>query len=263
MRYFDSLVHTTNDGSWLGSTRYDASYDRLMRELDAVPNSRACLVAIAGHVDNQWVMEHSGRSQGRLVPVGSINPAEYSTSTGAEAAVQELFEQGFRGLKLHPRLGDYDPLDERNLAAIEAACDVGLVVFLDTLFRQPRRLTRHASDVIDQVAQISTSGRVVLLHGGGPAMLEVFDLVRMHTHLVLDLSFSLMRYAGSSLDADMQFIFQQLDQRVTIGSDMPEYTPTQALARFEALTVGLGDEKRQNILWRNLEMLFPSPANVS
>ena len=258
MMFFDSLVHTTDDGRWLGGDRYDASYDRLIRELDKVPNSRACLVAIADYVDNNTVLEHAARAEGRLVPVGSLNPARFADEVAVAEAVTGLRADGFLGLKLHPRLGHYDPLDPRSIAAIRSACDCGLVVFLDTLFRQPERVVRHTTDVIDEVAKVSTGGKVVLLHGGGPAMLEVFELVRIHAHLILDVSFSMMRYRGSSLDADIRFLFWQLDQRVTIGSDMPEYTPEQALIQFNALSDGLPEEKRENILWRNLDALFPS-----
>jgi predicted TIM-barrel fold metal-dependent hydrolase len=127
---------------------------------------------------------------------------------------------------------------------------------LDTFFRQRNRPTRHPADVIDLIAVACRNTNVVLLHGAGPHLLELFELVRMHAHLTADLSFTMLRYQGSSLDQDIQFLCSRLDQRVTVGSDFPEYTPTEALQRFRAMTQNLPEEKRENILWRNLDRLF-------
>jgi predicted TIM-barrel fold metal-dependent hydrolase len=65
-----------------------------------------------------------------------------------------------------------------------------------------------------------------------------------------------MRYARSSVDADIRFMVQNLDQRMSLGSDFPEYTPAEALARFAVLTEGLPERKRENVAWRNLAALF-------
>ena len=78
----------------------------------------------------------------------------------------------------------------------------------------------------------------------------------MHANLILDVSFTLMRYAGSSIDLDIRFLCETLDQRVTVGSDFPEYVPADARARIAALADGVASDKLQNILFRNLEALF-------
>src|SRR5262245_32598730 len=52
MKRFDSLVHATRDGRWLGPKPCDASLGRLISELDRAECARACLVALAEHVDN-------------------------------------------------------------------------------------------------------------------------------------------------------------------------------------------------------------------
>ena len=91
---------------------------------------------------------------------------------------------------------------------------------------------------------------------GGAHLLGMFEMVRMHEHLLLDLSFTLLRYAGSSLDLDIRFLCEALDQRLTVGSDFPEYTPADALARIVELSKGLALSKCENILFRNLEKLF-------
>jgi len=255
MRRFDSLVHVTRDGRWI-SRGHDAGIQRLNAELERANVSRACLVGLAGVTDNDYLMECARSAPGRFVPVAGVDPTRHADAD-TSAAVKAIARAGFRGLKLHPRLNAYDPLDPRCLATIREASGRGLVVLLDTLFRQRGRPTAHAADIVDRLANACPDARIVLLHAGGPALMEVAEVVRLQPGLMLDLSFTLIRYAGSSLDADIRWTMQNLDQRVVIGSDMPEYTPADAFARAEELADGLPVEKWTNIAHLNLDRLFP------
>jgi len=256
LRYFDSLVHATADGTWLGGTRYDASLDRLLGEMERVAPCRACLVSIADYQDNETLARVARTHPKRFVPIAGLNPGSLQHLSEVESEVAKLASQGFPGIKLHPRLNSYDPLDERCLAAIHAAGRKGLVVFLDTLFRQKRVSTRHPADVVDNIATQCGETQILLLHGGGAHLLEMFEIVRLHSHLILDVSFTLLRYTGSSVDPDIRFLCERLDQRLTVGSDFPEYLPSEALKRITELTDGLAPQKKENIFFYNLENLF-------
>src|ERR1700690_4260869 len=72
--FFDSLTHITADGSWLGNTRRDARRERLLTELEQCAPARACLVAIAGVIANEIVLDTARQHPEQFVPIGSINP---------------------------------------------------------------------------------------------------------------------------------------------------------------------------------------------
>lgn len=254
-RFFDSLVHATADGTWLGGTRYDAGLGRLLHEMERVGSCRACLVAISGYQDNATVAAMARDHPDLFVPIAGFNPVHFDRCQIPEA-VASLAKQGFAGIKLHPRLNNYDPVDARALATIEVAGRYGMVVFLDTLFRQRNIPTRHPADVIDIIAHHCGDTRIILLHGGGGHLIEMFEMVRMHANLTLDLSFTLLRYAGSSIDLDIRFLCRALDQRLTVGSDFPEHSPLEARERIMSLADGLARDKLENILFRNLDALF-------
>lgn len=256
MTFFDSLVHATADGSWLGGNKYDASLARLEKEMASAGVERACLVAIADHVDNDTVSRMAAANPERLVPIGSINPGRLRDVAAVRKPVAEIAKAGFAGLKLHPRLNEYNPLDDRAVAAVRSAGEEGLVVFLDTLFRQKGIATSHPADIADQLAVRCPHTRIVLLHGGGASLLQMADVVAAHPNLTLDLSFTILRYQGSSLDADLRYVFRMLDRRTVVGSDFPEYTPAEVLARFNELAGDLAEEKRANMLHKNLTELF-------
>ncbi len=258
MNFFDSLTHITTDGRWFGESHQDASLPRLLADMDAAGAGRACLVGIDGYVDNAVILEAALAHPRRFVPIAGVNPALLATTRRVEAVLKGLKARGFAGIKLHPRLNGYDPLDAKAVAAIEIAGELGLVVLLDTLFRRKGLATRHAPDVVDHLAAACPDTRILLLHGTGPTMMELYEIVRCNDNLLLDLSFTLMRYRGSSrLDADMNFLFKTTDQLVTIGSDFPEYSPAETLARFRELSAGVEAHRADNILFRNLERWFP------
>jgi len=255
-KYFDSLTHVTRDGSWFGDGRCDATPTSLVRLMDEANVYRACLVSIADYLDNDFTMQAAQQHPTRFVPIAGLNPRVLPTVRRVEATVADIARQGFAGIKLHPRLNAYDPLEEKSLAVFEAAAEHGLVILLDTLFRRRGLATRHAPDVIDYLANACPDTRMLLLHATGPTMLEMFEIVRANPNLILDFSFSIMRYAGSRLDDDMHYLFKTTDQLATIGSDFPEYSPTTMLKRFRELTTGIEDYRIENIAFRNLERLF-------
>jgi len=258
---FDSLVHVTRNGGWING-KDDASYPRLVRELDRAGVARACLVGLAGIVDNQYILECANASNERLVPIAGMDPSRCVDESAILDEVARIAGAGFAGIKLHPRLNGYDPDGSSCLQAIRAASEHRAVVFLDTLFRQHPHPTAHAADIIDRIAHQCAGAAIVLLHGGGAALLEVAEVVRLHATLMLDLSFTLLHYAGSSLDADIRWVMDRLDQRIVIGSDMPEFTPAAAFSRAEQLADGLATEKWANMAHGNLERLFPARSSL-
>lgn len=257
IRLFDSLTHITRDGRWFGEA-IDASLPKLLSDMDAAGVPRALLVTIAGYdMDDATTMAAARAHPHRFVPIAGYNPRLAATTRRVQAAVAEIKRQGFAGIKLHPRLNGYDPLDPKCIDTIEAAGEHGLVILLDTLFRRRGLATRHAPDVIDALVAACPETKMVLLHGTGTTMLDLYEIVRCNDHLLLDLSFTIMRYRGSSrLDDDMHFLFKTTDRLVTVGSDWPEYTQAATLERFAALTQGIEAERIDNIAWRNLERLF-------
>jgi predicted TIM-barrel fold metal-dependent hydrolase len=257
MKFFDSLTHITADGRWFGETHADASLPRLLADMDQAGAYRACLVAIADYADNQVIIDAARAHPRRFVPIAGVNPRLLATSRRVDAVVRGIKAAGFAGIKLHPRLNGYDPLDPKMIDVIGAAGEQGLVILLDTLFRRRGLATRHAPDVIDHLAAACPDTQMLLLHGTGPTMMELYEIVRCNDKLMLDLSFTIMRYRGSSrLDADMNFLFKTTDRLVTIGSDFPEYSPAATLERFAQLVDGVDTPRLENITWRNLDRLF-------
>jgi len=63
---------------------------------------------------------------------------------------------------------------------------------------------------------------------------------------------TICKYEGSSIDLDLEFMFQQFDRRICIGSDFPEYTLAKLRERFKLLSKNIDLKKKENITFRNI-----------
>ena len=94
------------------------------------------------------------------------------------------------------------------------------------------------------------------MHGGTHEVLRFSELVRFNKNLLLDLSLTICKYRGSSLDMDIKYLFNQFDQRICIGTDYPEFSHVEVRNRFEHFSKGLTKIKKENIAFKNLENFF-------
>ena len=248
---FDALTHVTADGQWF-DTRHDASLGRLLSCLKDAGPSFACVVGIDGYNMPDDYIHSVCESTPALVPIAGFTPGE-STAAALGERLESIRARGFRGIKIHPTLCGVS-LEDPALADTFAACDsLDLRIFLCTFCRRRGAVTHRApiDAIYDLLASHPRVG-VVLVHGGLSELMTYADMVRGTENAVLDLSWTLMKYAGSSLDLDLAYLFRNLDRRLVVGSDFPEFTPAQVRARVGELTEGLSAEKVANVMWRNL-----------
>lgn len=250
---FDSLTHVTVDGRWF-DTSYDASVSRLSAEIQLAAPCMACVVAIPGYnMPNSFVLDVCARDPVRLIPIAGLDPNLFGSRNEAEAELRRLREYGFRAVKIHPTLCNVH-LDSLAFHWAMEACErTTMPVFLCTIMR--RRGYVPSFSPIDLVYRtfVRHSGvRVLFLHSGLSDLLAYADLVRALPNALMDLSLTLMKYKGSSLDLDFTYLFNHLDRRCVVGSDFPEYSPFGLRGRVHQLSVSVPAEKLENVCWRNL-----------
>lgn len=251
----DSLTHLTPDGRWFSST-HDASEDALLRQMDETGTERAAVVGLAGHIPNDFVLDVCTRRSDRFLPVGSFNPAAYAGEAEVAAAARdELRGRGFTGVKLHPRLGGYSPLDPRVFALLDemAGWSRPPAVWLCTYFHfAGGRLERSPVEIIHEMVGRYPGLPFVLLHGTGPDILRLAHAVRANANAYLDLSYTAPRYAGSSVELDLRYLLNTFEQRLLFGSDFPEITLPEARACFDRLCAGAKPGAREAVEGSNL-----------
>jgi len=253
----DSLAHVTPDGKWF-NTGHDASEDRLLREMDNGHVEQSVVVALAGYIDNEYVHEVCAQSDGRLIPGASLNPTAHDTPKQAAAEAWKILGSGdFPVLKLHPRLNGYDPLDPRCLALLRAVSEMQPTVriWLDSIFRNSKvLLSKHPVDTVQTLLHTFPDLQFILLHGGGPLLLQMTELLSGYPNLTMDISLTAVYYHQTSLLQDIIFLLDKRDQRVVAGSDFPEFVPTDYLKLLDHLAHenGVTPKKLAAVLGANL-----------
>jgi predicted TIM-barrel fold metal-dependent hydrolase len=247
---FDALSHPTVSGRWLDSA-HDARIEPLLSAMKGAGYGMACAVGLAGVGD----YTHEGfaamcRPHAELVPIAGIDPR----APDLELQLDAVRELGFRGIKLHPRFSKFALDDESFVSALAGARDRDLVVMLCTyahgaIASYPVRDPLYA--LVSSLKRVP-GVRLVLLHGGDVDLMRWAQLARHEEHLLLDVSYTMMKYRGSSLDADLRFLLSSFHRRVCVGVDHPEYDHASVRERFEELTDGFDGDARRDVGYRSL-----------
>ena len=251
----DANVHATRDGGWFG-TGHDASLGRLLAELDRAGVDRAVLTGLAGATSTEDVLALCREAGGRLLPVGAFDPAAHDSPEAVRrAARDELSGRGLLGVKLHPRLGRYDVLDDRVLALLDELAswdDERLGVWICTLLHVPGLRPRQPPvEALCELVGRTPELTFVLVHGGGPDLLRLATAVRSAPNALLDLSYTVTHLGGSSVGDDLAHLLETFDERLVFGSDFPEGDISEALERLAA---------PPNVLGGNLARVFELAA---
>lgn len=111
---------------------------------------------------------------------------------------------------------------------------------------------------LHRVAQLDRSVPIVLIHGFTTGLLQASEFVRANENVFLDLSWTLQKYANSSLRDDLRWLMKNLDQKILVGTDWPENSFIDSVSIFsDILTEArLEPEKVDNIVRQNAERVF-------
>lgn len=240
---FDSLTHPRLAP---GGERSFAAVEASLRQNGF---SRACAVAMPDdpdYDDGRWLQACANH------PV-FVAVAPLLLSDDLPLRMAEVARQGFAAVKIHPRLLGPGFSPQWLVAALQAAADHNVPVMLCTYFAH-RFGVAGCLDFEGLVACLRQvpATNVVLLHGGTTRLLELSEIVRHNPNLLLDISFTLCKYPGSSLDNDLKFLAQLFDRRICVGSDWPDFDHAQTRARYDWLVAGLAPEQADNIGFGNL-----------
>lgn len=253
---FDCLTHPTLTGAWPG--RDDpgcADIGRLVREMDAAGVKWAFAVGLKGMggYDEKRYSALAASGGGRLFPVAYLDFDKVKNLSAAKRSLASMKATGYAGVKIHPRIAGITFRHPLLPDVMNSAWDLGLVVMVCTYFYSPRRdAAENSPETLAALLHETQDSRVILLHAGGVRLLETIELARAYRNVLLDLSFTLCKYEGSSLDLDLAYAFRHFDRRICVGSDHPEFSPRALRERFELLSQGLDLEKKKNIAHRNL-----------
>jgi predicted TIM-barrel fold metal-dependent hydrolase len=252
---FDSATHPAIQGGWLASLpdiRNDVS--DLLREMTDSDVRWALALGMAGigGYDAEAYADFVRSASPKLLPVAYCEFDKLPSTDRVKPYVSRLASRGYAGLKIHPRFS-HVPLTHPYLEyVIKASNDAGLFVCLCTMLMHPVCGPENSmAHLMALLGRVSTE-KMILLHGCTVRVLELMEMAKVFKNKLVDLSYTLLKYEGSSVDADIRWLFQHCDRRICVGSDHPEWPLKRLRARFETFAAGLDDIQAENIAYKNL-----------
>jgi predicted TIM-barrel fold metal-dependent hydrolase len=260
---FDSLTHPSLDGTWL-TPRWNGtnSFRQVVASMKEANVRWAWAVSMGttGPYDIERYVEACAESDVRLFPAAFMDVSAFTSLPQVEDWLLDRKQRGFFGVKLHPRVGHFDFQHQLLPGIISTANRLGLTPLLCTYFHSGDPACRSPSllTLRDMLCQVHDE-KLILLHSGATRLLDVSEMTRPFKKVLLDLSWTLCEFDGSSLDLDLRYVMDRCRGRVCIGSDSPEYLPSQMRVRFDQLTLGFSQEHREQLAFRNMFTLTGLP----
>jgi predicted TIM-barrel fold metal-dependent hydrolase len=136
---------------------------------------------------NDTVAEYVHTNPNKLIGFAAICPTEDNALAEMDRAVHEL---GFRGLKMSPIYGGWDPQDPRALAIFAKAEAYGLPIMFHQGTTFPRKAPlKYANPVLlEDIALRFPDLKMIIAHIGHPWETEAIVLIRKQPNVFADIS---------------------------------------------------------------------------
>jgi predicted TIM-barrel fold metal-dependent hydrolase len=256
----------------LPHTQFDpatCTVDATLARMDAAGVDRSVVWCLGASLDacrsyNDFVAKAAADHPDRFIPFATAHPA------GGEAAVAEVHraatELGMAGLKLHPDVFAIPIDDERFLALLGAARELGLAFVTHVHPTLIRELPDGADDADDPITTTprptySSADRVgALLATWDSPRVQLAHMGAMTRPDVRAASVT-FQTAGASAEAIRVAIATVGIERIVFGADYPFFSPESEIAKITGL--GLDQAATARMLSGNAleRVLAAAPAN--
>jgi predicted TIM-barrel fold metal-dependent hydrolase len=209
--------------------------DDLLRALDEAAVDMAVVIPLPGVATNEFVQRECARHPSRLV---ALYTPEFDDPSQTLAKLRRYAEHyPLHGIKIHPRVQGvtaHDPIVREVLAFMN---ERRRPVLFDN-FPHGKEVDEPAllPMAYHRRAQEFPEVTMVLAHAGGHRVMDAFLVAKANPRVMLETSFTLNYYQGSSVEADLAFVVRRTHPgRILHGSDFP--------------SCGVGDYLRQMQRW--------------
>lgn len=251
MKLIDTCAHPTLNGKWIQNSK-GQSFEEHFKCCEKSNVINACAIGLPGIGDyeHKRYFDAANAFGSFYYPVAAITKTNLKLLADELEVIKDI---GFKAVKLHPRLLRFE-LNQGWLNSFFYHCArLDFIVFycsypFCTVCNMPG--TDHFCLVVNAL-KTTPHLKIVLLHGGGVELMKFAELTRFNENILLDLSLTIMKYQGSSLDLDIQFLLEKFDRRISIGTDHPEWDISEVRRRIDYLSPNVSPRKLKNVMSLN------------
>lgn len=252
---FDSLAHPTITGKWINEKYCEGyeinSYIEDMNRFNIIGAFIVGMDKIGGY---NYKTFSKISNDNRLFYIAYFDFIEIVDNNKLLInKILELKKLGYKGLKIHPRFSKLSIIDSRIIKLIKICNDNDLVVLLCTHFcGNSKSDTSNSLQSLRELLSDLDGNKILLLHGGTVNLLSLIEICSPYQNALIDLSYTICKYEGSSIDLDLRWAFKNYDRRICIGSDYPEFSIQKLRERFRFLAHEISFDKLENIAYKNI-----------
>jgi len=215
----DAHVHITENGEWF-NTNHNASVERLIKSIGESEIDKAVVLPIAPFISNEFVAKVCSEYPDKLIGFASVNPLE---SDAVKKLEEDVVKYDLKGLKLHPKLQEFQ-LDNPNvLLVIEKAAELNIPVLIDAWIGSKDVEHQDLISSIGRVANKTPSAKIILPHLGGFNYNEIPQIAHDNDNIYFDLSLVLTYFDRKTIYDHIVPIMKDIGaNRLIYGSDYPE-----------------------------------------
>jgi predicted TIM-barrel fold metal-dependent hydrolase len=252
---FDCLMHPSISGEWIKNSSYNSPLNALLVEMKNHNVNWGFAVGMKGigNYNDKKYVSFIRKNAPDLFPVAFIDINRLDSQTRITSYLKKLKGLGYSGIKLHPRLAEFNLADKKLSGLVKSANDLELSVLLCTYFYSKKKNAYNNSiESLAMLLEKISDEKIILVHSGSVRLMEVAEIARVFKNTLLDLSFTMVKYEGSSIDSDIKYLFQNFDRRICVGSDFPEFSINKLRERFNFFSEGIETGKLENIAFKNV-----------
>lgn len=248
MKIFDSLVHPLLSGK-KNKHGISTSFEDIHASLAGTGIEKLMAIGMPTEDYEHLKFFQECQKYSAFIPVAALTLSE-----APEKELHRIKDIGYSAIKIHPRSLAGTLSVSVLQKALEEAALLDLRVLLCTYCFFDVRSATHLllDEIVRVVSRSPRSLKLMLVHGGVFDLLKILEMSKYSDNILVDLSYTMMKYKGSSMDLDIDYAMNFFDRRVCIGSDYPDFTLKDFSERALLLSKELPDNKRENILYRNL-----------
>lgn len=215
----DAHVHITENGKWF-NTNHNASVRRLIKSLEESKIDKAVVLPIAPFISNEFVAKVCSEYPKKLIGFASVNPLD---SDAVKKLEEDVIKYDLKGLKLHPRLQEFQLADKNAQLVIKKAAELNIPVLIDAWIGSNDVEHQDLISSISHIAKKIPSAKLILAHLGGFNYDEIPQIARDNGNIYFDLSFVLTYLDQKTIHNYIVPIIKNIGaNRLIYGSDYPE-----------------------------------------
>ncbi|RKX65231.1 hypothetical protein DRP44_06775 [candidate division TA06 bacterium] len=252
----DAHTHIHPDAKGFGE-KYDASVENLINSLENSDVDKAIVLPIYPEIPNKFVADACKKYPDKLIGFASVNPLEGVKA--AEILEKDVKRYNLKGLKLHPRLQDFDLKDPRLIPIFQKCAELKIPVVVDAFPGINLSNNESIPVLIGRIASTVPDVNIIIAHAGGYKILDTLFVAKSYENIYLDISYTPFYFQGSSIERDIKFVIKKIGaNRCIYGSDHPELelSSTFDLSVKLLKKYGLSKEEMKYILGETINSLI-------